>query len=69
MISEAQKRAQKKYDAENVYQFSIRLSRKTDAEIIAALEEADSRQGLVREALREYIRVDKFNKFVNFIKK
>lgn len=58
MVSEAQKRAQKKYDEANVYQFSVRLSRKTDAEIIAALEEADSRQGLVREALREYIRVD-----------
>lgn len=58
MISEGQRRAQKKYDAENVYQFSVRLSRKTDAEIIAALEEAGSRQGLVREALREYIRVD-----------
>lgn len=58
MVSEAQKRAQKKYDAENVYQFSVRLSRKTDAEIIAALEEADSRQGLVREALRAWVRGD-----------
>lgn len=55
MTSEAQKRAQKKYDAANTVFIGIKLNRGTDADIIAALEKAENRQGLIKAALRAYI--------------
>ena len=58
MVSDAQKQAQTKYDAANAYMVSLKLNRKTDMDIIEALEKAESRQGLIKAALREYLKVD-----------
>lgn len=52
MITEAQKRAQKKYDAANTKQFVLKLNRKTDAEIIARLESVGNIQGYIKDLIR-----------------
>ena len=54
MVSEAQKKAQERYDAQNTVRVTIKLNKTTDAELIAMLEKAPSKQGLIREALRKY---------------
>lgn len=48
---EAILRASKKYDAENTISFSIKLNRKTDADILAALE-GKPRQTEVKRLVR-----------------
>ncbi len=52
MVSEAQKKAQERYDAQNTVRVTIKLNKATDAELIAMLEKSPSKQGLIREALR-----------------
>lgn len=52
--SDAQKRAQARYDAQNTVRVTIKLNKTTDAELIEMLENAPSKQGLIREALRKY---------------
>lgn len=57
--SEAQKRAQKKYDETNKDKFRmvhLKLNRDTDAEIVAKLESVDSIQGYIKELIRADIR-------------
>ena len=54
-VTEANRRAKKKFDALNCVHFGMKLNKRTDADIIALLESADSKQGLIRQALREYI--------------
>lgn len=54
MVSEAQKRAQERYDAQNTVRVTIKLNKTTDAELIEMLEKAPSKQGLIREALRAW---------------
>lgn len=44
-----------KYDAVNTIRYGIKLNKKTDAEIIAVLEEQESVQGFIKQALREKI--------------
>lgn len=53
MSSEAQKRASLKYQEKNVIQISLKLNRVTDADIIALLETAENKQGLIKELLRK----------------
>ena len=52
MVSEAQKKAQERYDAQNTVRVTIKLNKATDAALIAMLEKSPSKQGLIREALR-----------------
>lgn len=55
MTTEAQKRAQKKYDEANKDKFRmihLKLNRKTDAEIIEKLEQVPSIQGYIKELIR-----------------
>lgn len=58
--TEAEKRASAKYDAANVVQINIRLNKRTDADILAFLEElrisGGSIQGTIKEALREQMK-------------
>ena len=54
-VTEANRRAKKKFDALNCIHFSMKLNKRTDADIIALLDSAESKQGLIRKALREYI--------------
>ena len=50
--SKAQLRAQAKYDKENTIQIKLKLNKKTDADIIKRLSEADSKQGYIKELIR-----------------
>lgn len=41
-----------RYQKKNVIQLNIRLNKKTDADIIAALEAAGNKQGYIKELIR-----------------
>lgn len=46
---------QKRYDAENTVRKNIKFNKKTDADILEAIENAPNKQGFVKEAIRFYI--------------
>ena len=55
MSSEAQKRAQKKYDEANRHKFrviNLKLNRETDADIIEKLESSKNIQGYIKSLIR-----------------
>lgn len=56
MVSEAQVRATKKYEAENVVRISVKLNKNTDTDILEALEKSENKQGLIKESIRAYIK-------------
>lgn len=41
-----------RYQKSNIIQVNLRLNRKTDADIIAALETAGNKQGYIKELIR-----------------
>ena len=57
--SEAQKRAQKRYDELNKDKFrfiQLKLNRETDADIISKLESVENIQGYIKELIRQDIK-------------
>ena len=56
MTTEAQKRASAKYDKANTTQVILKLNKKTDADIIEALKSVGSKQGYIKELIRENIK-------------
>ena len=55
MITEAQKRAQKRYDEANKDKFRmihLKLNRETDADVIEKLEQSENIQGYIKELIR-----------------
>lgn len=52
MVTEAQIKAQKKYDAENTKQVHLKLNLRTDADVIKALDSAESKQGYIKGLIR-----------------
>lgn len=55
MTSEAQKRAGRKYDQENTLVVTLKLNKKTDAEIIAQLQRIGNRQGYIKSLILDDI--------------
>ena len=56
MMSDAQKKAQEKYDKANrakFRMFSFKLNRELDADVISKLESGDSMQGYIKELIRK----------------
>lgn len=53
MASEAQIRAQAKYDKNNTKNIMFKFNKKTDADILAFFETLDNRQGFVKQLIRE----------------
>ena len=53
MASEAQIRAQAKYDRANTKQVAIKLNRNTDADILAWLASVSNVQGYIKRLIRE----------------
>ncbi len=51
--SEAQMRANAKYDANNTMQIKMKLNRGTDADIIAKLESVGNKQGYIKDLIRQ----------------
>lgn len=52
MSSEAQKRASAKYDADNTVRITLKLNKKTDADIIQKLESEPNKNAYIKEKLR-----------------
>ena len=59
MASDAQRAANRKYDAENTVMYCIKLNKKHDEDLIEALEQAATReggkQGFIKDCLRKCI--------------
>ena len=59
MVSDAQKRASKKYDANNTIQFHLKLNKNTDIDIINHLELVSDlpggKQGYIKRLIRNDI--------------
>lgn len=58
MWTEAQKRAQEKYDANNTKKIVMKLNLKTDGDIIQKLDEVGNKQGYIKNLIREDIKSD-----------
>lgn len=52
MMSEARKRAQMKYNKEHTKQVTLRLNRRTEADIIDWLERIPNKQGYIKALIR-----------------
>ena len=56
MWTEAQKRAQEKYDSNNTIQFKMKLNGGTDKDIIDRLNEVENKQGYIKNLIRQDIK-------------
>lgn len=52
MATEAQIKAQKKYDAENTRQVHLKLNRRTDGDVLEKLDSVPSKQGYIKALIR-----------------
>ena len=53
MATDAQIKAQAKYDAENTRQVHLKLNRNTDKDVLEKLDEVQSKQGYIKRLIRE----------------
>ena len=56
MATEAQIKAQKKYDSENTRQVHLKLNRRTDKDVLEKLDTMSSKQGYIKELIRADLR-------------
>lgn len=59
MATEAQIRANNKFNKANTKMVSLRLNYNTDADIIKRLDEVDSKMGYIKELIRKDIQAKK----------
>ncbi len=59
MVSEAQNRAQAKYDKANTTQIQMKLNRKNDADILEKLASVGNKQGYIKALIRADIEANK----------
>lgn len=52
MQTESEKKSRAKYDAANTVQFKMKLNKKTDADILAKLEQSGNKQGYIKALIR-----------------
>lgn len=52
MATEAQIKAQAKYDAKNTRQLHLKLNRRTDWDVLEKLDSVPSKQGYIKELIR-----------------
>ena len=55
MTSEARRRANQKYDAQNTRQIKMKLNITTDADILQWLDAQENKQGAIKQAIRDKI--------------
>ena len=53
MASEAQIKAQKKYDAENTLQVHLKMNRRTDEDVLEKLDSVPNKQGYIKRLIRD----------------
>ena len=56
MVSEAQLRAQAKYDLRNTIGITLKFNKKTDRDILEHLDKQENRQGYIKKLIRQDIR-------------
>lgn len=56
MATEAQKKAQMKYDAANTVSIHLKLNRRTDEDILAKLAAVDGKQSYIKDLIRQDIK-------------
>ena len=52
MATEAQRRANMKYEAENTRQVHLKLNLRTDKDVLEKLDSVPSKQGYIKELIR-----------------
>ena len=52
MATEAQIKAQEKYDAENTRQVHLKLNRRTDEDVLEKLDSVPNKQGYIKQLIR-----------------
>lgn len=52
MATEAQIKAQAKYDAKNTRQLHLKLNRRTDWDVLEKLDSVPNKQGYIKELIR-----------------
>lgn len=52
-VSDAQKRAQDKYDAKATVQLKMKLNKRTDADILRKLDSVPNKQGYIKKLIRD----------------
>lgn len=55
MATEAQLKAGRKYDREHTRQIHLKLNRRTDGDVLEKLDSVPSKQGYIKELIREDI--------------
>ena len=55
-MTEAQKRANARYEARAITQVKLKLNKKTDADILEALEHSGNKQGYIKALIRADIK-------------
>lgn len=55
-MTEAQKRAKKKYDAKATRMIVLKLNKRTDADIFAILDKVPNKQGYIKELIRNNLK-------------
>ena len=56
MATDAQIKAQRRYDARNTRQVHIKLNLRTDKDVLEKLDEVHSKQGYIKRLIREDLR-------------
>lgn len=56
MTTKAQMRATAKYTRENCVMLSLKLNKTTDADVLKKLNEVESKQGYIKQLIREDIK-------------
>lgn len=56
MATEAQIKAQAKYDAENTRQIHLKLNCRTDVDVLEKLDSVANKQGYIKELIRADLR-------------
>lgn len=56
MATEAQNRAVRKYDQQNTIQYHLKFNLNTDKDIIDKLNSVESKQGYIKELIRQDIK-------------
>lgn len=54
-MTESSKKAREKYDKKNTVLVSLKLNRKTDADILEYIEKQKNKQGTIKEIIRSWL--------------
>ena len=61
-VSDAQKRANAKYEREKTRSIKIKLTKSTDADILAKLDAVGNKQGYIKKLIRDDLKRDDLKK-------